>query len=50
LRRMDEYGIDFLPVAKGNKVTAIVLYRDIISMYNKIIVQIEEKQYGHFGL
>ncbi|MEW6525647.1 MAG: chloride channel protein [Spirochaetota bacterium] len=50
LRRMDEYGIDFLPVVKENKVTAIVLYRDIISMYNKIIVQIEEKQYGHFGL
>ncbi|MEJ5361935.1 MAG: chloride channel protein [Spirochaetota bacterium] len=50
LRRMDEYGIDFLPVVKENKVTAIVLYRDIISMYNKIIVQIEEKQYGHLGL
>ncbi len=50
LRRMDEYGIDFLPVVKENKVTAIVLYRDIISMYNKIIVQIEGKQYGHFGI
>jgi len=50
LKRMDEYGIDFLPIVKGDKVTAIVLYRDIISMYNKIVLQIEEKQYGHFGL
>jgi hypothetical protein len=39
-----------LPIVKGDKVTAIVLYRDIISMYNKIVLQIEEKQYGHFGL
>ncbi len=50
LKRMDEYGIDFLPVIEDNKVKAIVLYRDIISSYNKIVVQMEEKQYGHFGL
>ena len=43
LKKMDKHGIDFLAVVEKNKVVGMVQHRDIISIYNKLVMQLEEK-------